>query len=456
MNATMENTRRDAEAAAPVAPENHHNPASSTPAPGSPQPATVRPSQPSAVETVTQRQQAAPAGREHATTHHNNPPAGGMGKWLALLVLLAIGVVALLLWMRAGNRAQLVKETNDLNVLSVAVTHPSAGPSENEIVLPGNLMAFNEASIYARTNGYLKAWYTDIGAKVTAGQVMAEIEAPDVDAQLRQSNAALAQAKANLDIANLNFDRQKDLLQKKVASQQEFDQNRTNVDAMKAAVQAAEANLQNLTVQQGFQKLIAPFAGVVTRRNTDVGALISGAGGGQELFRVARTDILRVYVYVPQAYAAYVTGGAKAFLEFAEFPGEKFDGKVANIAGAMDPATRTLQTEIQVDNKAGRLFPGAYANAHLLLPLKKAPTVIPVNTLLFRKEGTQVAVVDGSGTVHLKKVVIGQDYGTSMEVTDGVTREESIVINPPDSLADGAKVQVQAAATTAANPAPGK
>ncbi len=366
-----------------------------------------------------------------------------MKKYLFLSILLASGLIAFVLWRQAGAHAALTRETQELNVLTVNVTHPGPGPSENEIVLPGNLSAFNEASIYARTNGYLKAWYTDIGAKVTAGQVMAEIEAPDVDAQTRQVNAALAQARANLDIANLNFNRQKDLLQKKVATQQEFDQNRTNVDAMKAAVQAAEASSQNLAVQQSFQKLTAPFAGVVTRRNTDVGALISGAGGGQELFRVARTDILRVNVYVPQAYAAFVEVGSRAFLDFAEFPGEKFEGKVAHTAGAMDPATRTLQTEIQVDNKEGRLFPGAFANTHLLLPLKKPPTVIPVNTLLFRKEGSQVATVGADGVVRLKNVTIGQDYGTTMEITGGVGREERIVINPPDSLADGVKVQVR-------------
>ena len=320
-------------------------------------------------------------------------------------------------------------------------------------MLPGNVMAFNEASIFARTNGYLKSWSTDIGAKVTEGQIMAEIEAPDVDAQLRQANATLEQAKANLEIANLNFDRQKDLLAKKVASQQEFDQNRTNVDAMKAAVQGDEANVQNLSVQKNFQQLKAPFPGIVTKRNTDVGALINSSSGGQELFRVARTDILRVYVYVPEAYAAFVQVGSKAVLDFAEFPGQKFEGKVANIAGALDPGTRTLQTEIQVDNRDGHLFPGAFANVHLFLPLKKAPMTVPVNTVLFRKEGTQVGVVGSDGVVHLKNVTVGQDYGTSLEVINGITPADQIVLNPSDSLADGAKVEV---ATPAPAPAAGK
>ncbi len=420
MSTTTENIPRDSERAVP----SEHEHASSPLPPGT----AAKPS-------------AGPV--DNRPPFDPNPPVrkGGAGIWIVLFVLLAAAMVGYLLWKRSSEHVRLTESTHDLAKDYVNVVHPSAGPTENEIVLPGNLMAYAEASIYARTSGYLKAWSTDIGAKVAEGQVMAEIEAPDVDAQLRQSRAALEQSKANLEIANLNFDRQKDLLAKKVASQQEFDQNRTNVDAMKSAVQAAEANVQNLTVQQNFQKLVAPFAGIVTKRGTDVGALIS-PGGNQELFRIARTDILRVYVYVPQAYAGFVKVDSKAFLVFAEYPGEKFDGKVANIAGAIDPATRTLQTEIQMDNKENRLFPGAFANTHLLLPLKKAPTVIPVNALLFRKEGAQVATVGADGIVHLKNVSIGQDYGTTLEVTSGVTEQEQIIVNPSDSLAEGTKVQV--------------
>ncbi len=438
MSTTTDPVQSDSEPAA--APVGHYNPASDLPPGDSAQPVS--------------RSTADLSGTGGRPGLGSGTPArsGGAGKWIVLSILLAAAIIGGLLWKRSGERSQLVDTTRDLSVQYVNVTHPAAGSAESEIVLPGNLMAFNEASIYARTSGYLKVWYTDIGAKVTEGQVLAEIEAPDIDAQLRQSKASLAQAHANLEIANLNFDRQKDLLAKKVASQQEFDQNRTNVDAMKSAVQAAEAAVQNLTVQQNFQKLVAPFAGVVTKRSTDVGALIT-AGGSQELFRVARTDILRVYVYVPQAYAGFVKVDSKAFLEFAEYPGEKFQGKVANIAGAIDPATRTLQTEIQVDNKQDRLFPGAFANTHLALPLKKAPTVIPVNSLLFRKEGTQVAVVGADGVVHLRSVTIGQDFGTTLEITSGVTQQDQIIVNPSDSLADGAKVQISTPKTA---PSPAK
>lgn len=428
MSATTEDLQRGSEPAVPATP---YHPSSDLPPGGAAGPG------------------GRPAGNPTDAGGRPNYPSqkpvrrGGFGKWLLLFVLAATVVVGGLLWKRSGEHAKLAEDTKDLARDYVNVVHPSAGPSENEIVLPGNLMAYNEASIYARTSGYLKAWYPSIGTKVTEGQVLAEIEAPDVDAQLRQAKASLAQSRANLDIANLNFDRQKDLLAKKVASQQEFDQNRTNVDAMRGAVQAAEANMQNLTVQQNFQRVLAPFAGIVTKRGTDVGQLIT-AGGGQELFRVARTDILRVYVYVPQAYAGFVKVDSKAFLVFSEYPGEKFAGKVANTAGAIDPATRTLQTEVQVDNKDNRLFPGAFANLHLLLPLKTAPTVIPVNALIFRKEGAQVAAVGTDGIVHLKTVTIGQDYGTTLEVTDGVTQDQQIVINPSDSLAEGTRVQVAA------------
>ena len=428
MNATMDNPPRE-NAPTATAPENHYDPSANGPLPDQPS-AAGRPASPVLASGRPAHQDPVPARR------------GGLAKWLLLAVPLAGVVVVALLMKRAGEHAQLVDTTRELAAERVNVVYPTAGPSENEIVLPGNLVAYNEAPIYARTNGYLKSWSADIGTKVKEGQVLAEIEAPDVDAQLRQANGTLAQAKANLDIANLNFDRQKDLLSKKVNSQQDYDQARTNLDAQQAAVQASEANVQNLKVMQGFQNIVAPFDGVVTRRNTDVGALISASNGGQELFRVARTDIMRVNVYVPQAYAAFVQEGSTAYLDLAEFPGEKIQGKVAHIAGGLDSTMRTLQAEIDVDNKDGRLFPGAFANVHLFLPLKKAPTVIPVNSLIFRSAGSQVGVVDDEGVVHLKNVTIGQDYGTSLEITNGVTKTDRIIVNPSDSLADGSKVEV--------------
>lgn len=379
-----------------------------------------------------------------AQMQHEPAKRGGFGHFLVVIVA-GVAIAGVVLWHRSKASVELAATTKSLATQTVTTILPKTGPSETEIVLPGNLTAYSEAPIYARTNGYIKAWYTDIGAKVTAGQLMAEIEAPDVDAQLLQANANLAQARANLEIAKLNFERSKTLLSTKVISQQEFDQNRTNLDAQEAAVKAGEANVQNLKVQQGFQKITAPFTGVVTRRNTDVGALINSGNAGnnaQELFHVARTDILRVFIQVPEVYSSMVTVDSSAWLDLAEAPGVKFHGKVAHVAGALDMATRTLLTEVQVDNADGRLFPGAYANVHLELPIKNAPVVIPVNTVLFRSQGTQVGVVDDSGTVHLKNVTVGHDFGTSFEITKGISASDRLIVNPSDSLMDGAKVEV--------------
>ena len=401
----------------------------------------------------------APDGREPSPgqaptigTERKQPQPSGKkaGLRLVLTILaLAAAVVGGLMWQRSRTFRKLASETREMATPIVATVFPQPGSAETEIVLPGNLMAYTEASIYARTNGYVKAWYTDIGAKLKAGELMAEIEAPDVDAQLRQMVASLAQARANLDIARLTFGRQKELLQTKVISQQEYDVARTTMDAQDAAVKAGEANVQDLQVQQGFQKITAPFAGVVTRRDTDVGALINAGrdatgASAQELFHVARTDILRVYIYVPQIYSPEVKLNAPAYLDLAEFPGVKFQGKISHIAGAIDPASRTLLTEVQVPNADGRLYPGAFANVHLILHFQNAPTVLPGNTLLFRAQGTQVATVDRDGTVRLKDVVLGRDFGTSLEVVSGVTPHDRIIVNPSDSIADGAKVEAQA------------
>jgi len=400
----------------------------------------------------------------HAAPHgggrkpnQTRPEGGKQRGWPGIiftLVTVAAAIVAAVLWRRSFAFETLASETRAMAVPAVATVLPQSGPAETEIVLPGNLMAYSEASIYARTNGYVKAWYTDIGAKVKEGELMAEIEAPDVDAQLRQAVSNLAQARANLEIATLTFAREKDLLQKNVISQEEFDQSRTTMAAQDAAVKAGEANVQDLQVQQGFQKITAPFDGVVTRRSTDVGVLINAGSNtnspsGLELFHVARTDILRVFIYVPQVYSSLLKLDSPAYLELAEHPGVKFQGKIAHIAGAIDPASRTLLTEVQVPNEDGRLFPGAFANVHLLLRFDHAPAVVPVNSMLFRAQGAQVAVVDNSGTVHLKNVTVGRDFGTSLEVTSGVGAYDRVIVNPSDSLADGAKVEVQNAPAAA-------
>jgi membrane fusion protein, multidrug efflux system len=345
----------------------------------------------------------------------------------------------------------LASETERMTVPTVQVVRPTPGPSEIEITLPGDLAPYSESSIYARTNGYLKAWKTDLGAKVAAGQLMAEISAPDVDAQLNQARANLAQAQANQTIAQLNFNRQQDLLAKAVSSRQEFDQSHANFDSTSAAVKAAQANVQNLTVQQDFQKIVAPFPGVVTLRTVDVGDLVttgtdSTANNAKALFRLARTDILRVFIDVPQVYSPAVSSGTRAYLQLQEFPGEKFEGRIMNISGAIDPATRTLLTEVQVPNADGRLFPGAYAQVHLVLPVNPV-MVIPSNTLLFRGDGLQVGIVDANDIVHLRSVKIGRDFGTTVEVLTGLEPADRLIVNPSDSLDEGTRVHADSGQT---------
>jgi RND family efflux transporter MFP subunit len=391
----------------------------------------------------------------HISTHHQavaripvSAPKGKAGTRLLIAIVVAAVVVCVLLWQRARTFRQLAATTEAMATPTVSTVKPQPGPGQLEIQLPGNLMAYTEASIYARTNGYVKAWYTDIGAQVKEGQLMAELEAPDVDAELRQANGTLAQARANLDISQLTYNRGKDLLATKVISQQEYDQDRTGLDAQQAAVRADEAAVQNLTVQTDFQKITAPFTGVVTRRDTDVGALINAgsnatSSSAQELFHVARTDILRVFISVPEVYSEMVKLDTPAFLELAEAPGVKFQGKVAHIAGALDPATRTLLTEVDVPNGDGRLFPGAYATVHLVLKLANAPSVIPINTVLFRTQGLQVGVVDSTNIVHLKSITVGRDFGTSYEVTSGIDANDRLIANPSDSLTEGEKVNIE-------------
>lgn len=367
-------------------------------------------------------------------------------RWIAFLGIV-LAVVAALLFTRSQQLRALAVQTDEMSVPTVQVTHPRPGPATVDISLPANLTAYSDASIFARTNGYLKAWYTDLGATVKKGQLMAEISAPDIDAQLNKAKADLAQAKATLEIARLNFQREKDLLSGKVVSQQEYDQSRTTFDADAAAVKSAEANAENLAVLQNFEKIVAPFPGVVTRRSTDVGDLIvagsdSASGGSKELFHLVQTNILRVFVNVPQVYSSQISLGTPASVELIQFPGERFTGKIANISGAIDPATRTLMVEVQVPNADGRLYPGAYGQVHFTLPVDPRPMIIPASSLLFRKEGMQVGVVDSTGHVQLKSVTIGRDFGTTVEIVSGLGSDDRIVSNPSDSLTAGTAVQV--------------
>jgi RND family efflux transporter MFP subunit len=359
----------------------------------------------------------------------------------AIVVLVFVGIALWGIENRRGVRASLNSSAKSAATTPVAVVRALPSSSAGEILLPGNIQAYLETPIYARTNGYLKKWYFDIGARVKAGQLLADIDTPEIDQELRQSQAAEQQAQANLDLAKITADRWVELLKSDGVSQQEVDQNVSAYKARQADLLAAEANVHRLKDLQSFKEVIAPFSGIVTVRSVDVGALIQN-GNSVQLFRMAQTNLLRIYVGVPQVYSRSMVAGVPADLQIPEFPRRTFPGKVVRTAGSIDPASRTLLTEVQVPNPTGELLPGAYATVNFHLKLVEPPLMIPSNTLIFRSKGSQVAVVTPQGTVQLKTVVIGRDLGTSMEVLSGIDSNDAIVLNPPDSIGDGDVVNV--------------
>lgn len=369
----------------------------------------------------------------------------------AVVLLVFAGVAFWGIQARLGVRASLNTFAKDSTRIPVAVTHPNTAALAGDIVLPGNVQAYLETPIYARTNGYLRRWYVDIGGRVKAGELLAEIDTPEVDQELRQAQAAEQQAQANLDLAKTTADRWQNLLKSDGVSQQEVDQNVSAFHAREADLLAAKANVQRFKDLQSFQRVTAPFNGIITARNVDVGALIAN-GNSVQLFRLAQTNVLRIYVQVPQSYSRSIQPGVSATLTIPEFPHGDFPGKVVRSAGAIDPTSRTLLTEVQIPNPTGQILPGAYGTVHFKVTLAEPPLSIPPNALLFRSQGPQVAVVTPQGTVHLQSVTIGRDLGASLEVLDGVKVTDNVVINPPDSLAEGAEVSVTQAAP--ATPAP--
>jgi RND family efflux transporter MFP subunit len=311
-----------------------------------------------------------------------------------------------------------------------------------------------EAPIYARTNGYLKSWNTDIGTQVTKGQVLAQIESPEVDQQLSQSLADLATARANENLSKSTNVRWQGLLATQSVSKQDADEKEGDAAAKTAAADSAAANVARLRDLESFKRVVAPFTGVITARNTDVGALINaGQSSGSELFRIADTHKLRIYVRVPELFAASTTPGLEAQLRFVEQANRTFPAKVVRTSNSLDPALRTLQVELELDNAKSEIFPGAYAEVHFKLPPSAETLRLPANTVLFRSAGLQVATLDSQQRVKLKSIVQGRDFGNSIEVLSGLAPHETVVVNPPDSIADG--VQVRIAQPDAAQPAPG-
>jgi RND family efflux transporter MFP subunit len=369
------------------------------------------------------------------------------------IFLLAIVVAALLVVFgilpRIQARTALRQETTRMAVPTVAVVQPKRSAPAQEIVLPANVQAFADAPIYARTNGYLKRWYVDIGSRVKEGQLLAEIDTPEVTQQLRQARADLGTTQANLNLSKITADRYQGLLKTDSVSKQESDNAAGDYEAKQANVQSAQANVRRLEELQSFQKIYAPFSGVITARNTDVGALInsgSTGGNGNELFHIAQPDKLRVYVSVPQVYSQAAKPGIAADLTLAEFPGRRFQGKLVRTANAIDPASRTLLVEIAVNNPTGQLFTGSYAEVHFKLPTPASSLILPVNTLLFRSEGLRVATVGQDQKVELKQITLGHDFGGEVEVVAGLDGTENVIINPPDSVTDGETVRIAAGA----------
>ena len=380
-------------------------------------------------------------------------PGPSRRPWLTALVafLIVVGLFIAGVLPRVKARARVARETSELAVPTVVVVQPKRTGASQEIVLPANVQAFKDAPIYARTNGYLKRWYADIGTRVKVGQLLAEIDAPEVDQQLHQARADLSTAEANLHLSEITATRYQGLLKTDSVSQQDADNAAGDYAAKKAIVQSAQANVKRLEELTSFQRIYAPFDGIITARNTDIGQLIdSGSSGGpqRELFHIAAPGRLRVYVNVPQIYSRATVVGLKADLVLAEFPGQRFQGTLVHRADAIDMSTRTLLVEFQLDNPRDTLLSGAYAEMHMKLPGDVATFTIPVNTLLFRSEGLRVAVVN-DGKAGLTPITLGRDFGSEAEVISGLTGDEKVVVNPPDSLVSGQPVRL---AQTNANP----
>ncbi|HWQ54558.1 MAG TPA: efflux RND transporter periplasmic adaptor subunit [Bryobacteraceae bacterium] len=352
---------------------------------------------------------------------------------------------------RLVAQTALVRETRAATVLSVNVVRPKPGAAADELVLPGNIEAFTDTPVYARTNGYVKRWYADIGTRVDAGQLLAEIETPEVDQQLRQARAELATAEANYRLARSTAERWQHLLKTDSVSHQQTEEKLGDLEAKRAVVEASGANVKRLEETQSFQKIYAPFAGMITVRNIDIGALVSAGsnGPGRELYHLAAISRLRVFVQVPQVNSRAAIPGTPVELALAEMPGRRFRGQLTRTANAIDVASRTLRVEIDVDNAEGLLLPGAYVEAHLKLKAGIHSLTIPVNAVLFRSEGMSVATVSDH-RVAISRITIGHDYGDSLEVTGGLSADDLLVVNPPDSIAAGDTVEIANAASLGA------
>jgi RND family efflux transporter MFP subunit len=382
---------------------------------------------------------------------HQRPKALSVGRAIILLIVLA-AVAALLAGTgivgRIHARDEVADNTNALAAPTVTVNPPRTGKPQEEVVLPGNLQAYTDSPIYARTSGYLKKWYFDIGAHVRKGQLLAEIESPEVDQQLAQAQADLATAETNAGNARIQSTRYQDLLKTDSVSKLDTDNFTTQAAAASTTVKSSLANVQRLQQLVGFEKIYAPFDGVITARNTDIGQLIdagAGAGAGNssaELFHLAAAGTLRLYVNVPQIYSQGLKPGLTADLTFNEFPGKKFTGRLVRTSRQIDPSSRTLLVEFDVNNRTGELFPGAYTEVHFKTNSTAPSLIVPVSALMFRSEGLRIATVTEDNKAKLVPVILGHDDGATVEVINGLTAQDRVIQDPPDSLIDGETVQI--------------
>jgi RND family efflux transporter MFP subunit len=365
--------------------------------------------------------------------------------------------VALCIWgsitfyLRAQSEKKLATNTQALEAEPVSVMHAQLSAPDTDLALPATLQAYSDSPIFARTNGYVSHWYADIGTHVHAGQLLALIDSPEVDQELNQAQAALGQARANLTLADITAKRYRSLINTNAVAQQDVDSNNQNFDAQTANVQAMSANVSRLEQMQGFEKVVAPFDGIITQRLIDVGNLINAGNGGtgQQLFRMSKIDVVRVFVTVPEAYSEQIVDGVTATLDLTELPNQHFDGKVTRSNHSIDLNSHTLLVEIDVPNPTGKLMPGAYATVHLHLTVPVRPLIVPSGSVLYQAAGPQLAIVDQNNQVELRKVGLGRDFGNTIEITSGISESESIIANPPDYLVDGMKVSVQPASGTA-------
>jgi RND family efflux transporter MFP subunit len=374
------------------------------------------------------------------------PPAKtGRFRFLKILAVVvvtaAIGLAILGITSRSAATKQLQAQSDATAQTIVTVVTPERAPAKVPLQLPGETRAYTQAPIFAQTSGYMKIWYFDIGSKVKGGEVLAELDTPEVDQQLNQSRANLKQAQAALDLSRATYDRNKELFQRHVIAGQDIDNSTGDFQVKQATVAADEADVKRLEALENFKLIRAPFDGIVTSRNTDVGALIN-SGSGNALFTMVQISPLRIYVTVPESFSHSVHPGTQADLTFNEFPNRHFAATVVRTAGAIDPTTRSLLTELQVPNKTDELFPGAYAQVRLQTESTDRAWLVPANVLLFREEGASVGIVKPDGKIEIRPIKIGRDLGSKLEVVDGLAENDRVVVNPSDSLADGMVVQL--------------